>query len=139
MPFWVKTVLLGQEMHYYMVYDAYFTELNLKFWDYAQKRRICRENCKYALDERFHGHFCPRRKPAKSCHPGCCYQVWSMIDTMPNIIRYMIINWKYWKCKGMFFLFSRHWWYNKMSVLSPWYQSGWIKTSFIAFYRHYYE
>ena len=21
------------------------------------------------LDERFHGHFCPRRKPAKSCHP----------------------------------------------------------------------
>ena len=35
-----------------------------------QKRRICCDNCKYALDERFHGHFCPRRKPAKSCHPG---------------------------------------------------------------------
>ena len=68
-PFWVKTVLLGQEVHYYMVYIAYFTELNSKIWDYAQKRRICRENCKYALDERFHGHFCPRRKPAKSCHP----------------------------------------------------------------------
>ena len=29
-PFWVKTVLLGQEVHYYMVYIAYFTELNLK-------------------------------------------------------------------------------------------------------------
>ena len=57
-------------MHYYMVYIAYFTELNSKTWDYAQKRRICRENCKYALDERFHCHFCPRRKPAKSCHPG---------------------------------------------------------------------
>ena len=28
--FWVKTVLLGQEVHYYMVYNAYFTELNLK-------------------------------------------------------------------------------------------------------------
>ena len=70
MPFWVKTVLLGQEVHYYMVYIAYFTELNSKIWDYAQKRRICRENCKYALDERFHGHFCPRRKPAKSCHPA---------------------------------------------------------------------
>ena len=53
-----------------MVYIAYFTELNSKIWDYAQKRRICRENCKYALDERFHGHFCPRRKAAKSCHPG---------------------------------------------------------------------
>ena len=46
MPFWVKTVLLGQEVHYYMVYIAYFTELNSKIWDYAQKR-----------------------KPAKSCHP----------------------------------------------------------------------
>ena len=29
-PFWVKTVLPGQEVHYYMVYMAYFTELNLK-------------------------------------------------------------------------------------------------------------
>ena len=29
-PFWVKTVLLGQEVHYYMVYVAYFTELNSK-------------------------------------------------------------------------------------------------------------
>ena len=26
-PFWVKTVLLGQEVHYYMVYIAYFSEL----------------------------------------------------------------------------------------------------------------
>ena len=31
-----KTVFLGQEVHYYMVYMAYFTELNLKIWDYAQ-------------------------------------------------------------------------------------------------------
>ena len=53
-----------------MVYIAYFTELNSKIWDYAQKRRICHENYNYALDERFHGHVCPRRKPAKSCHPG---------------------------------------------------------------------
>ena len=29
-PFWVKTVLLGQKVHYYMVCIAYFTELNLK-------------------------------------------------------------------------------------------------------------
>ena len=28
--FLVKTVLLGQEVHYYMVYIAYFTELNSK-------------------------------------------------------------------------------------------------------------
>ena len=50
------TVFLGQEVHYYMVYIAYFTELILQICDYAQKRRICRENYKYALDENFHCH-----------------------------------------------------------------------------------
>ena len=30
MLFWVKTVFLGQEVHYYMVYIAYFTELILQ-------------------------------------------------------------------------------------------------------------
>ena len=54
-----KTVLLWQEVHYYMVYIVYFTELNLQICDYTQKRRICRENCKYAFDENIHGHFCP--------------------------------------------------------------------------------
>ena len=58
-PFESKTVFLGQEVHYYMVYDVYFTELNLQVCDYAQKQRICRKNCKYALDENFQGHFCP--------------------------------------------------------------------------------
>ena len=67
-------MLLWQEVHYYMVYIVYFTELNLKICDYVQKRRIFCENCKYALDERFHGHFCPRRKPAKSCHPELTQQ-----------------------------------------------------------------
>ena len=65
-----KTVFLGQEVHYYMVYIAYFTELILQICDYAQKRRIWHENCKYALDENFHCHFCSRRKAAKFCHPG---------------------------------------------------------------------
>ena len=63
-------MFLGQEVHYSMVYIAYFTELNLQIWDYAQKRRIHCENCKYAFEENFHGHFCPRRKAAKFCHPG---------------------------------------------------------------------
>ena len=53
-----------------MVYFAYFTELILQICDYAQKQRICRKNCKYALDGNFHGHFCPRRKAAKFCHPA---------------------------------------------------------------------
>ena len=35
-----KTVFFGQEVHYYMVYIAYFTELILQICDYAQKRRI---------------------------------------------------------------------------------------------------
>ena len=64
-----KIVFLGQEVHYYMIYIALFTELILHICDYAQKRRICRENCKYALDENVHDHFCPRRKAAKFCHP----------------------------------------------------------------------
>ena len=35
-----KTVFLGQEVHYYMVYIEYFTELILQICNYAQKRRI---------------------------------------------------------------------------------------------------
>ena len=64
-----KAVFFGQEVHYYLIYIAYFTEFNLQICDYAQKRRICRKNCKYAIDENFHGHFCPWRKAAKFCHP----------------------------------------------------------------------
>ena len=61
-------------------YLAYFTELNLQICDYAQKRRICRKNGKYAFDEHFHGYFCPWRNAAKFCHPGpylavVCYSV----------------------------------------------------------------
>ena len=57
-----KTVFFGQEVYY-------LTELNLQICDYAQKQRICRENCKHALDKNFHGHFCSQRKDAKFCHP----------------------------------------------------------------------
>ena len=35
-----KTVFLGQEVHYYIEYIAYFTELILQICDYGQKRRI---------------------------------------------------------------------------------------------------
>ena len=66
MPFWVKTVLIGQEVHYYMVYIAYLTELILQICNYAQKRRICRKNSKYALDENLYDHFCPRQKATLS-------------------------------------------------------------------------
>ena len=77
-----------------MVYIAYFTELNSKIWDYAQKRRICRENCKYAPDERFHGHFCPRRKPAKSCHPVWAYlgHSWPYLEGCFHYISYHLAH-----------------------------------------------
>ena len=39
-PFGPKAVVLGQKVHYYMVYIADFTELILQIGDYAQKRRI---------------------------------------------------------------------------------------------------
>ena len=65
-----KTVFLGQEVHYYTVYSAYFTDLDLQICDYAQKQCICRENCKCVLDKNFHGHFCPQRKAVKICHPA---------------------------------------------------------------------
>ena len=55
---------------YYMVYIAYYTVLNLQICIYAQKQRICRENSKYALDESFYGHFCPRRRAANFCNPA---------------------------------------------------------------------
>ena len=69
-------MFLGQEVHYYMVYIAYFTELILQICDYAQKWRIWRKNCKYALDENLHCHFCFRRKAAKFCHP--VLDLWSL-------------------------------------------------------------
>ena len=68
-----------------MVYIAYFTELDLQMCDYAQKRLICRETCKSALDENFHGQFYPRRKAAKFCHPDQWY-IFS-----PNLREY--VNW----------------------------------------------
>ena len=66
--FWTTTVFFGQEVHYNMVYIAYYTELDLQNCNYVQKRRICRKNSKYAPDDNFCGHFCPRRKAAKFCH-----------------------------------------------------------------------
>ena len=52
-----------------MVYFANYTKLNLQICNYAQKRRICCENSKYAPDKNLCGHFCPRRKAANFCHP----------------------------------------------------------------------
>ena len=50
-----------------MVHIAYYTELNLQICNYAQRRRICRENSKYEPD--FCGHFYPYRKATNFCRP----------------------------------------------------------------------
>ena len=47
------TAFLGQEVHYYMVFIAYYTEMTLQICSYGQKRRICRKNRKYTTGEIF--------------------------------------------------------------------------------------
>ena len=44
-----NTVFMWQEVPFYMVYIAYYTEFNLQLC-YVQKRCICREDSKYAPD-----------------------------------------------------------------------------------------
>ena len=56
---WYRVKVLSYHL-YCISYCAKFANLQL---------RICRENSKYALDESFYGHFCPRRKAANFCHP----------------------------------------------------------------------
>ena len=99
----IKSAFLGKNSTSILYY---FTELNSKIWDYGQKRRISRKNCNYALDERFHGHVCPRRKPANSCHP----------EQIPFFFNIAIISHQSskstfggnkdtsWKCRGKFFV-----------------------------------
>ena len=67
-----KTVFPGQEVNYYMVHIAYYTELNVQICNYEQKRRIYHTNSKFEFDENLYDHFCPRRKAANFCHPVQC-------------------------------------------------------------------
>ena len=68
--FWSKKVLLGQEVHYYMEYIAYYADKNLQICNYAKKRRICHENKKKRARQNFVWPFCSRRKAANFCHPA---------------------------------------------------------------------
>ena len=63
-----KTVFLGQEMHYYMIYIAYHTESNLQMLQLRAKDAFVAKKI-YALDEFFYGHFCPRQKAVNFCRP----------------------------------------------------------------------
>ena len=68
--FWVKTVFPGQEVHYYMVYIAYFTELILQICDYAQKRCIWREIVNMGLTKIFIAIFGPDERLPSSATLG---------------------------------------------------------------------
>ena len=98
-----KTVFLGQEVHFYMVYIAYYTELNFQICKYAQKHRICHENSKYALDENVMAIFAlAERKAANFGHPVLWwfYKFYkNFFDDVPFTNWDLIISWR-------FFLFS---------------------------------
>ena len=51
------SVFLGQEVHYYIVHIAYYTELYLQICNYLQKRRICREIANTRLTKVFVASF----------------------------------------------------------------------------------
>ena len=55
-------------VHYYMVFITYYTELNLHICNYAQKQQICCGNSKYALNENFVAifAFAERQQPSSS-------------------------------------------------------------------------
>ena len=71
-----KTVFLGQEVHYYMVYIAYFTELIWQICDYAQKRAFDAKIVNTRLTKIFIAIFAPdERLPSSatlvSCNAKC--------------------------------------------------------------------
>ena len=86
-------------------------ELILQICIYVQKRRIWRENCKHALDESFHCHFCSRRKAAKFRHPGCCY-LSSVSGVAEADIFQQTLGWGTWlqKWKGFWVNNRQYWW-----------------------------
>ena len=47
----------GKKKHFYVINNAFYTELDLQICNYAQERRICRENSKYTAAENCYGHF----------------------------------------------------------------------------------
>ena len=112
-----------------MVYIAYFTELNSKIWDYAQKQRICRENCNYALDERFHGHVCSRRKPAKSCHPDVDVDIPQVTSALGRSGRLCMRCWQHAQMGGPLPPYGHPWlwwwWWDDVGENAKWCAGCW--------------
>ena len=51
--FGTTTVFLGQEVHYYMVYIAYYTESNLQKCNYVQNKVFVAKKGKYTPEDIF--------------------------------------------------------------------------------------
>ena len=50
----------GKKKHFYVINNAFYTELDLQISNYAQKWRISRDNSKYAPEESFVAIFAER-------------------------------------------------------------------------------
>ena len=66
----VKNTALGQEVHYYTVYIAFFTESNLPIYNYAKNLRICHEKI---ANTRLKRIFWPLLRPPRGCQ---CLPPW---------------------------------------------------------------
>ena len=60
---WSWTKMLCPNICYFVANYALFGNL----WE--KKCFFWVKDIKYAFDEKFYGHFCPRQKAAKFCHP----------------------------------------------------------------------
>ena len=76
---WVKIVFLGQEPYQYMIYIEYYNELRLQLCNYAQKRRICRENSKDKIFVVIFAIGCQLRPP-------CCNIIVFLLHTLESDI-----------------------------------------------------
>ena len=61
-----KAVFLGQEVHYYIVYIAYYTEQNVQIFNYAEKHRICCKLAKTRLTKELKAFFASAESLATS-------------------------------------------------------------------------
>ena len=70
---------------WYMLHIIYIS--NLQICNYALKRHICHENCKYAPDKNFCCHFCPHRKAANSATlcGVCCMLLVFVVTICDNL------------------------------------------------------
>ena len=99
---WTRTKILSPNIRYfdailrfvaiYALCIAYYTELNLKICNCVQKRRICREKYKYALDDANTNDFLQNRRQTwkeTKIVLGCV--LWKLVVLEGNVVGFP--NW----------------------------------------------